>query len=385
MRHVLRNSVRLGLVALVAGAMTAPAASAAPGAAYTQTNDLSDNQLVVFDRFADGTLAQRQVVSTGGQGSTQDVGCGAGCPILDSSGSVDATENGRLVFAVNAGSNTVSSFRETPNGLVLVDQEPSGGSLPESITTSGDLLYVLNVNSGTISGLRFDSAGNMTPIPGSTRSLASGPAAQARQVSFSPRGDYLVVTELLTSQIDTFAVGKAGTPGPAVAHPSQRPLPFGFDFDQKDHFVVSELQSLDGTGAASSYELTKSGDVIPLDSEQTNAVLPCWVAIPPDGKNAFVVNTGAGAPALVTRFGLARTGDLTFLGNTSAGDNDFAETDAFISRDGKFLYVLAPSVIPPLGSTSHIDEYRIGNDGSLTKIGSTPSNLPPGDTGLDGV
>ena len=41
--------------------------------------------------------------------------------------------NGKFVFAVNAGSDTVTSFRETASGLKLVNQVSSGGDLPESL------------------------------------------------------------------------------------------------------------------------------------------------------------------------------------------------------------------------------------------------------------
>ena len=51
---------------------------------------------------------------------------------------------------VNAGDNTVSSFRVTASGLKLADRVSSGGVLPISLTSSGHLLYVLNELSGNI-------------------------------------------------------------------------------------------------------------------------------------------------------------------------------------------------------------------------------------------
>jgi hypothetical protein len=36
----------------------------------------------------------------------------------------------------------------------------------------------------------------------------------------------------------------------------------------------------------------------------------------------------------------------------------------------------------PAPPTSNIDEYKVGSGGSLTPIGSTPSNLPDGLSGI---
>jgi 6-phosphogluconolactonase (cycloisomerase 2 family) len=45
---------------------------------------------------------------------------------------VIVNDEGRFLFAVNAGSNSVSSFRIRESGLELVDTAPSGGSMPTS-------------------------------------------------------------------------------------------------------------------------------------------------------------------------------------------------------------------------------------------------------------
>ena len=96
------------------GASTVPPTGV--GAVYTQTNSPAGNSVVVFNRGANGTLTKREAVRTGGNGSKQSVGCGPGCPILDSQTAVVVSNDGRFVFAVNAGSDTVTSFRETQCG-----------------------------------------------------------------------------------------------------------------------------------------------------------------------------------------------------------------------------------------------------------------------------
>ena len=94
------------------------------GAVYSESNSVAKNRLYKYNRYDNGKLKLKQSVATGGRGSTQDFGCGPGCPILDSDSAVDISSNGKLVFAVNAGSDTVSSFRETSKGLKLVNCSP---------------------------------------------------------------------------------------------------------------------------------------------------------------------------------------------------------------------------------------------------------------------
>ena len=80
-------------------------------------------------------------------------GNGAGCPSLDSQDAIALTPNGKFLFAVNAGSNTVSSFKVTRHGVALVNQVSSGGAFPDSLTVHGNLVYVLNANSLNIQGI----------------------------------------------------------------------------------------------------------------------------------------------------------------------------------------------------------------------------------------
>jgi 6-phosphogluconolactonase len=375
------------------------------GAVYTESNSPAGNAVTVFDRYADGTLALRQSVGTGGNGSTQSVGCGPGCPILDSQNEVVVSQSGKFVFAVNAGSNTVSSFRETQAGLKLVDQASSGGVMPESIALHGHTLYVLNVatgnangTTGNIYGLNVSRQGQLSPI-GSSQPLAHAAppdhSADPRAIGFDHDGKVVVVTEIAAGfndptygppgAIDTFVIGPHGQAGPAVSHKTSDGFPFGFAVDGKDRLVLSQIHTPDGLsiGSVSTYQLSNSGGVTPIDTKSSGGILPCWVAVTNDNRTAYVVNTGAGNPAPVNGFGLDSHGSLTPLSPAAASTaGEFARTDEAFSRDSKYLYVLAPSVGP--GAPSHIDEYSVNKDGSLTLIGATPASANLG-VGASGV
>jgi hypothetical protein len=404
-----RRALALGCVAAVAVLVTAAVASGGHkqpvGAVYTETNSPAGNSVVVYDRFDDGTLAKRQAVSTGGNGSTQAVGCGPGCPILDSQNEVLVSDDGNLVFAVNAGSNTVSSFREGHNGLEFVSQVSSGGVMPESMALKDHSLYVLNVattnsngTTGNVYGLKVGGDGQLSPL-GTSQTLASAAppdhSADPRAMEISPNGKVVVVTEIAggfqtagpgnpPGRIDTLVVGPHGELSPAVAHPSQTGFPFGFAFEHNHKIVVSEINDPTGQsiGSVATYEVKDDGSVTPIDHKSSGGVLPCWVAVSKDGHTTWVVNTGAGFPASISSFGL-KHGFLTPLGLTPPTAGEFARTDENLSRDGKYLYVLAPQVGPPL-QASHIDEYSVGKNGQLTFIGATPAgdNLGIGASGL---
>src|SRR6478672_7719448 len=188
-RGMCRSTWATALLVIGALAIAMPATAAAKakakkpakpkvvGAFYTETNG-NPNKLLVFDRYSDGTLKQAKTVATGGQGGHQGqpinvmapppvcTGNGAGCPSLDSQDAIASTPNGKFVFAVNAGSNTVSSFKVTKHGVALVNQVSSGGAFPDSLTVHGNLVYVLNANSLSIQGLTFSSTGVLSAITG---------------------------------------------------------------------------------------------------------------------------------------------------------------------------------------------------------------------------
>jgi 6-phosphogluconolactonase len=126
------NSVTRGLLMIMAGIGAASpvlcAAQPGPkqpgtkaGAVFVMTNAADKNQILTFERAANGTLTSRQAVDTGGRGSG-----GVNDP-LEAQGSLTLSQDHSLVFAVNAGSGTVSTFRVNGADLDLSDQVPSGG------------------------------------------------------------------------------------------------------------------------------------------------------------------------------------------------------------------------------------------------------------------
>jgi hypothetical protein len=367
------------------------------GAMYTETNNGSANQLLAFNRYSNGKLKFRQAVDAGGKGGLQpEPGCDppGGCPLIDADAEVQTTKNGKWVFAVNAGSNTIASFAAGKHSLRLVGVAPSLGVFPNSLTIHGDELYVLDNNSENIAGFRISLGGRLTPIPGAVQPLTPEHAPFSRRISFDNTGNLLVVSLLTDGAFDTFPVTD-GVAGPATARPSASPEPFGFSFDPVgNHLVSSEVvndMDLNQSSNGSSYGVGTDGSLTKISSVPTQGYAACWVEITNNGKTVFMVNTGgpASTGATVTTFGLSPSGQLTYKSVTPKSGT-FTLTDEALSRDSKYLYVVAPLVNnpftmpPPATNGSKILTYKVGKNG-LTRIGETKGPLAPGLSGLDGV
>lgn len=346
-------------VTVVALALAVAARAAdSPGAVYALTNSPAGNAVVVFDRGADGSLTAAGSVASGG------VGTGAG---LGSQGAVIVSDDHRFLFAVNAGSDTVSSFRLLPSGLELVDTAPSGGDMPTSLAFHSGLLYVLNAGvPNNVSGLVVSRDGSMTPIPGSTRALSADATAPA-QVGFSDDGATLVVTERATNLVDTYSVGADGLLTGPFSHPSAGPTPFGFAVDRRGTLFVSEAGA---GGGASTYRIGTDAALEPKSSMlMTGQRAACWAVISKNGRYGYVTNAGTGN---ISGFAIEPDGTASLLdadGVTAVtGGNP---TDVAMSEDGQFLYAR----VAQLGAVS---VFRIASDGSLHALPAltgTPGGL----------
>ena len=158
-----------------------------------------------------------------------------------------------------------------------------------------------------------------------------------------------------TSRIDVYAVGADGLATGPVSSPSAGTTPFGFDFDNKGHLLVSEA----GTGTASSYGVTAAGASTIGGAVTTHQAAPCWLAATPDGRFAYTANGGSGT---ITGFAVAPDGSLALLdpsGVTAALGATSHPLDEAVSHDGRYLYDLTDG--------SHvISGFAIARDGGLS-------------------
>jgi 6-phosphogluconolactonase (cycloisomerase 2 family) len=366
---------KVAVLALFAAALAvAPTAWAGGNApvVFVQTNELGGNHVAVYDRGADGRLTQAGTYATGGNGGA--VAPGTSSDRLGSQGSLVYDAGHSLLFAVNAGSDSVSAFKVQGDRLKLVAVLPSGGQFPASIAVHGDLVYVLSSGgAGIVQGFRIQGH-NLVAIPGSARSLALANGVppffltSPGQVGFTPDGrKLLVTTKASTSAIDVFAVQPDGRLSAApVVNASATPVPFAFTFAPSGRLVDGEA----GTSSVTTYAVQADGSLTDPKSQSDGQVALCWIT--PAGGFYYVANTGSNT---LSGFSIAADGQPSLVGATGiVATTEPGPIDLAASSEGNFLY-------GETGLTSTVDEYHVESDGSLTKLG-TVTGLPPGIEGI---
>ena len=328
--------------------------SGASHAVFVQTDATSGNHVVAYHRAADGALSPAGSYPTGGLGGV------LGGSVVDhtaSQGSLTYDPWHSLLYAVNAGSNTVSVFAVSGDHLALRQVLGSGGTFPVSVAVHGDLVYVVNaLNGGSLQGYRV-FGGFLVPLPGSSRALGLNPAATPQftntpgQVAFTPDGSRLIVTTKANgNDIDVFTVGFAGLLSTPVVNSEPGTVPFAITFDTHGHLVIAEA----GTNALATFTISNHGTLTNLDTTGTGQAATCWVA--PAGRFLFASNAGS---ATESGFTSAPNGQLTLLGATAT---DAGTVDASAAAGGQFLYVQT-------GGSGIVDEYAVGAGGALSQLG----------------
>src|SRR2546422_777689 len=144
-----------------------------------------------------------------------------------------------------------------------------------------------------------------------------GPA----QVSFSPDGRRLVVTEKTTNLLDVYTVDANGAAGARTSFTSAGGTPFGFAFGHRNDVFVSEA-----TGSASSYVLGAANLSLLSGAVLTHRGAPCWAVVTNDGRLGYTGN-GSGS---VSAFAIAPDGSISLVDADGAtalvagGVNDIA-------------------------------------------------------------
>ena len=375
---VLSRLVPAAAAALAAAAFAAPAASAStewhhlsPGAhnaVFVQTDNLGGNAVVAYHRAWNGTLTLAATYPTGGLGGQLT---GSVVDHLASQGSLTYDRDHGLLYAVNAGSDTMSVFAASGDHLALRQVISSGGSFPVSVTVHGDVVYVLNaLGGGSVYGYRV-RGGQLSPIPGSLRGLGLDPSATPQfthtpgQVAFTPDGSALLVTTKANgNDVDVFAVGQDGLLSSSpVVNSESGAVPFAISFGQSGDVLIAEA----GPNALVSFSLAGDGALTAEHTALTGQAATCWVARA--GRFFYVSNAGSGS---VSGYTAGAGGTLSALGNTAT---DSGTVDAAAAAHGRFLYVQA-------GGAGIVDEYAVGFDGSLTKIGSVTVTGAVGGEGI---
>jgi 6-phosphogluconolactonase (cycloisomerase 2 family) len=378
----MRSTYRAGVTAAVAAAVTATigigAAAASPSTIHSNADSHSNvvfvqnqatdgNTVFAYDRAADGALSLAGSFATGGVGGALT---GAVVDRSASQGSLVADLANNELYAVNAGSNTLSVFAVHGDQLQLRQVIDSGGSFPVSVTTRGDAVYVLDArDGGAIQGYR-NNDGRLVRIPARHRDLGLTPVTGSGefthtpgQVAFTPDGKHLVVTtKAASNSILVYGIGAAGQPSSApTVRAENGTVPFAVAFDSRNNLEIADA----GTNAVSNYSIADNGVLTLLGTTATGQAATCWIAASGD----LLAASNAGSASVTTL--TATAGAPTSVGNTGTGAGT---VDASFTPDGDFLYVQG-------GKNGEVDAFAVTGS-TLTALGSV---TVPNAAGGEGV
>jgi 6-phosphogluconolactonase (cycloisomerase 2 family) len=348
-------------------ASPAAAASDAGGAVFVQTNDLDHNSVVAYTRGANGHLTRIGEFRTGGRGGVEQH-----VP-LDSLASQDSLTYDRahqLLFAVNAGSDTVTSFAVEGAHLTRLQTVPSGGVFPVSVSAAHNRLFVLNAGgSGNVTGYRINSAGRLAALPSGSRDLGlandnrpefiTAPA----DITQTPDGAHVIVTTKANNDIDVFAT--AGGLSAPVHNVAASSVPFALSFDTANRLAVANA----GNSSVSTYTVNANGTLSTITAgvEDGQAAL-CWLV--GTGDTFFGGNAGS---STISAFAVDDAGNAALTGTPDGvvahtGGGTGGTIDLAVTADKQFLYA-------ENSFAGSVEAYQIQPDHTLQLV-DTQTGLP---------
>jgi 6-phosphogluconolactonase (cycloisomerase 2 family) len=418
-------------------AMAAPAMQPqmnAAGHLYIQTNEFQ-NRVIHYLRSPDGTVTESERVPTGGAGS------GGYNPIVnrestpnpfEGARSVILSPDNRLLFATNAGDNSVSSFAIGEDGrLALIDAKRTGNVVAgrsgsaKSLQYDADIgtLYVCHaLGPDHVRLISVDSEGRLTARPERyTVNTEDKPNRVATMVALSPDSKFLIVGTTFDEPAKPnpdgspiLWVSRNGDAPHSVA--SNAPDPDGLVvFPVNGHGALGEPLFQDGGGASPWFPLflnhrphqfiigyavadglslatldsdgtVSTGPVVQIDTSAGKPTELCWLSITPDDRTVFATHFGY---SYITTFRL--DGNVLSVAKDPAcpkvpGDGRFralngtvtsGPSDNWLSPDGDYLYQI-------YGNASKLVGYAVRDDGGLEEITTAdiPYNSPQGLAGF---
>lgn len=325
------------------------------GAAYFLTNEPNGNFVVAADIGTDGKLTLRSAVGTGGLGA-HGITSPDGPDPLFTQGAVKTSAAGKVLAAVNAGSNTVSMFSidpANPTNINMIGQAaPSGGEFPVSVAFNKAGTQLCALNGGAVNGVscfNVDKQKGLVPMANTVRSLnlnqttpATGPAGSVSHVVFSEDNKQLVASvKGVPPQPGFLAVWDVAQDGSlsqdfqSVAPEKGGLLPFSMT-------VIPGKNAILATDAGIGFDIfdfgaTKKSSAVPIAGQSAT----CWSAFSPKTGNFFLTDIGT---SMVTEINIDDnlTGTIVKQYDQGKGsatiDNDIATVG-----DKDFMYVLSPN------------------------------------------
>jgi 6-phosphogluconolactonase (cycloisomerase 2 family) len=454
-RHISQRRWFVSAIALVVAiALWTPAScwAASDGdVVYVESNQTSGNSILAFRNDGTGTLTFIGSTPTGGIGVFDPQHL---LPPLtgtfDTDQSIQVSADRKLLFAVNSGSSfengqmilaSIAVFHIHDDGslqAVAGSPFPSGGTQPVSVGLKGDILAVANKDNlpPLINGVNFAELpnytsfrvgedGGLTPIPGSTVSVAYN--SSPSQALTASRGRLVFGADTLGAMLQSFRIDEDGrlrqnlpvpaptsvyppTPlchpvpsNPAIispcphyiiglqTHPTQPILYAGFTLAPRSDTPVTFM-----TGKLGVYRYNMgSGKLSFVRAAGNSGNGLCWIILNRAGTRIYTVNTFDNSVSVYDATDPLNPAEIQHYHMI---DNTGGPSSLVLDSSERFLYVVSqrlepdcamppvfPCSIPAIANAIHV--LKVNTDGKVTEVGPfTPvSPLVNGDTTIQGI
>jgi 6-phosphogluconolactonase (cycloisomerase 2 family) len=367
---------------------------------YTESNNpaTGQNAVLAYTRSPDGALHELGSFATGGTGQLN-------IPKVvgpdDGDQQVRVTADGRFLFAVNEGSNSITAFRiHRDGGLERIGVFDSGGTEPDSIGIAGRFLYVANRGNATattpgtiapsVTAFNLNRDGTLIAIPGSTVTFPVG--TFVTQTLVSPDNRFLFVEAATLSgtsggnTLTTFRINGDGTlteaPGGPAGAGANAPILLGSAVNPELHIIYAGFTSSSQVGV---FTYDETGRTTFVGTVGDQGAAPCWVTISADGRTLYVSNTGTDSIGVYSLEDPLHPVQIQDFRLTGPKTNSF---EIALDPTGRYLYAVTQANSPsnPQGNQLHV--LSIARDGTLTEPNAPvifPQGLVPADAHPQGL
>jgi 6-phosphogluconolactonase (cycloisomerase 2 family) len=386
-------------------------AAAFDGTIYVESNQRGGANSVLAFRYKGGSLRPLSVTEypTGGSGVHDLSNSG----LLDIEGSIATSTDRKLLFAVNAGSDTIAVFRVGANGTltpVKGSPFPSQGKGPASVDYRDGHLYVANKahdNDRDLTGVpasyaSFEVAADGTLSPVGSPQLVP-PGSSPTQAFVTPDGKLLLGTDeqgatpFSPGPFNSFRIGPDGALTKVVGSPFELD-PTVLEGKQPrmlawaQGLVARPHERLVYAGVANLKKLVvheydpASGRVTFVRSvENKGAVLPCWTEMSPDGRFLYTGNAGNNTMSVFDIATDPRNPRQIQTFKLKGGGNPWNFT---LDPTGRFIFLVDMRAADFIrrGDGNELHTLAIGPDGRLSEPDYSPVPIPvPTDTNPWGI
>ena len=374
---------------------TPPVDTSYDGTVYIETNDRrKDANSVLGYRYRQGSFRPLSVreYPTGGRGSHDLLNAG----VLDAEQQIVTNEHRTLLFAVNAGSDTVAVFRIAADGSLTPapgSPFPSRGKAPASVGVRGDELFVANKaqdgerdlkkTPASYATFRIAPSGSLTPIGTPSKAPAH---SSPTQTYVPPHSGQLMIATEESGPFRAFTVDAKGNlqQGPnsplkldrRVFLPGKRlgnVWPQGLVAHPKLPLIYAGVANIKRLVV---YEYDAAGRMRYVSSQiNKGTILPCWTQVNAAGTRLYTGNAGS---QNISVFDIAKDPRHPRQIQRVRLHGIGLPWNFQIDPTGRYLFIInmrAIRIVPPgRGNTLH--SFAIGPGGKLKELPSSPVPIP---------